>query len=142
MARLGSRTVIYAPGGDGGQYRWQDGWPRIVLFRWPVPVPDDRPSDDRPDLDAVFLAHEIGHFLCDPESRRTEAVYLRWDQNPTAPITPEEAAAMLEEEHQAWELGEARLRALGWTEWAIFNRTRANSLATYEQALPRFVRGR
>ena len=111
--------------------------PRIVLYRTHVQHPGN-------ELDELLtLAHEFGHYRSFAAGQRTkkyEAVLDPRDAWPTR--STEERQLILDEEARAWIYARSELDALGFMDWAAFDKREVESLHQYRLRLDLGLRGR
>jgi hypothetical protein len=91
-----------------------------------------------PDRDASFLAHEFGHFLSDADGSTKLGPYIALGKG--EPLSPEQKAAILDEERLAWRLGRGELARLGCDDWDAFGQLAAENVRTYETGLATYRR--
>ncbi len=134
------RTVAYeavcSVGVEAGIYIWRSGrFPTIRIYR-SSDMPDDVELPDlkiRPVEDACTLAHERGHFISDPDGKRSQAAYTSL-RNRDA-LTIRAKTTIIDEERRAWANGRDVLKALGCDDWSAFNAIEAECLRGYEEGL-------
>jgi hypothetical protein len=118
---------------EGGEYDWQSGRPRILLFRGPA---EDLPAQftpdliSRPDEDACVLAHELGHFDTDATMATTAVAHQAWKANA---LSQADALSIYEEERAAWRRGAERLAQAGCTDFSRFHDLERQSLRGYAE---------
>lgn len=118
---------------DGGSYFWNDGLPRIRLYRRGcVPAATTEPDlRMQPAVDACILAHEYGHFCSDKNGSRTQSTYDELRHRPAVDVRAQQI--ILAEEQAAWTHARAVLAVVGCTDWVVFEEVRARSLGSYER---------